>query len=464
MNIIYGDEVICLDGISLRIMASRCLDLPPLAPFDPVSDPASLGQRWNAWKRRFLTYLSAMAITDNTQKRALLLYQAGPETQDIFETLPDRGEDNDFTKALDMLDAYFSPKRNTDYEIYKFRNAIQSSEETVDQFATRLRNLAQTCDFQDIDREIKSAIIQHCTSKRLRWFVFLETELSLSALLAKARAFETSEQQAAGIETTALSRITLEEDTQEIANSLRRRVPPRRPPSKQSNLPSQREKHQSRTCGLCGGQWPHRNAPCPAQGKLYRKCGKSNHFARVCRSTPKHNSQRPSRSVHTVHTEEHSSTPEEYLFALTPTYDKQKALTVAIKLNDIPIKMMVDTGASIDIIDEPTYAMMQKSKPVCLSRPINRVFAYGSTTQLPVLGRFNGTLESKKKIAITDIHVVKGNFGCLLSYTSANTLGLIHVNINKVQAHQSTAHDQLLEEFSHIFEGIGTGSTGSWIS
>ena len=51
---------------------------------------------------------------------------------------------------------------------------------------------------------------------------------------------------------------------------------------------------------------------------------------------------------------------------------------------------------------------------------------------------------------------MKGNFGCLLSYTSANTLGLIHVNINKVQAHQSTAHDQLLQEFSHIFEGIGT--------
>ena len=157
-----------------------------------------------------------------------------------------------------------------------------------------------------------------------------------------------------------------------------------------------------------------------------------------------------------MHTEEPSSIPDEYLFALTPNYDKQTALTVAIKLNDIPIKMMADTGASIHIIDEPTYAMMQKSQPVSLSHPINHVFAYGSTTQLPVLGKFKGTLESKTKIAITDIHVVKGNFGCLLRYTSANTLGLIHVNINKVQAHQSTAHDQLLHEFSHIFEGIGT--------
>ena len=85
-------------------MASKGLDLPLLAHFDPVSDPASIGQRWKAWKRRFPTYLSAMAITDDTQKRALLLYQAGPETQDIFETLPDRGDAKDFAKAMEKLD------------------------------------------------------------------------------------------------------------------------------------------------------------------------------------------------------------------------------------------------------------------------------------------------------------------------------------------------------------------------
>ena len=402
-------------------MASKGLDLPLLAHFDPVSDPASIGQRWKAWKRRFTTYLSAMAITDDTQKRALLLHQAGPETQDIFETLPDRGDAKDFAKAMEKLDTYFSPKGNADYEIFKFRTAIQSPKETVDQFATRLRKLAQTCNFQDVDREIKSAIIQHCTSKRLRRFAFLETELSLSALLAKARAFEISEQQATGIETEALSRQTLDNRDQETAHSLTRRVPPRRQPRKQSHHSSQREKRPSSTCGLCGGQWPHRNAPCPAQGKTCRKCGKMNHFARVCRSKPKPNNQRPPQSAHTVNMEEPCSGPEEYLFPLTPPSDGKKTLTVTLKLNDLPVKMMVDTGASIDIIDESTYEMMQKSKSVCLSRPSNRIFAYGSQTQLPVLGKFKGTLESRNKIAITDIHVVKGNFGCLLSYSSATT-------------------------------------------
>ena len=105
----------------------------------------------------------------------------------------------------------------------------------MDQFATRLRKLAQTCDFQNVDREIKSAIIQHCT------------ESSLSAQLANARAFETSEQQATGIETEALSRPTLDNGDQETAHSLTRRVPSRHQPSKQSHHSSQREKRQSST-------------------------------------------------------------------------------------------------------------------------------------------------------------------------------------------------------------------------
>ena len=99
-------------------MAFRRLDLPPLTSSDPVFDSASLGQRWKAWKRRFTTYLSSMAITDNTQKRALLFYQAGPETQDVFGTLANRGKANDFAKAMETLDAYFSPKHNGKYKIF----------------------------------------------------------------------------------------------------------------------------------------------------------------------------------------------------------------------------------------------------------------------------------------------------------------------------------------------------------
>ena len=53
-------------------MAVR-IDVSPLQPFDPVSDPPLISQRWNQWNRRFETYLIAVNVTDNAQKKALLL-------------------------------------------------------------------------------------------------------------------------------------------------------------------------------------------------------------------------------------------------------------------------------------------------------------------------------------------------------------------------------------------------------
>ena len=46
------------------------IDLSSLTPFDPVNDPSSLSQRWKTWKRRFKIYVTALNITDATQKRA----------------------------------------------------------------------------------------------------------------------------------------------------------------------------------------------------------------------------------------------------------------------------------------------------------------------------------------------------------------------------------------------------------
>ena len=375
-------------------MAQSRIELSPLAPFDPVSDPTSLGPRWKAWKRRFETYIAALGVTDATQKRALLLYQAGQATQDIFDTLTDTGEANNYKKAMEKLDAYFTPKKNVDYEIFKFRTAVQLPNETVDQFATRLRKLAQTCSFADPDIEVKSAIIQHCTSKRLRRFAFLDTDVTLANLLAKARALEASEIQAAGIENTFASMGITEETTNKI--SVRRRSRSAGQAKRQQRNPPTDPK--SNTCGHCGRQWPHKNNQCPAKGKFCSTCGKANHFAVVCRSKPKQGAApKTYQSVCTVSQADESSSEDEYLFTLKPKTDQHKAPIANIKVNDVPVTMMVDTGASIDVIDESTYNKMHKVTKLPLHRSNTRVFAYGSPTQLPVLGKFEATLESTTK-------------------------------------------------------------------
>lgn len=135
------------------------------------------------------------------RQRALLLYYAGDDLQEIFETLPKTGDD--FGTAKEKLNAYFDPKRNVEYKTYKFRQAKQNSGEKMDAFHAHLRQLASKCEFADPDQEIHSQIIQSCLSQRLRRKTLKESKLTLASLVNEARALDVSESQAKEIDSTS---------------------------------------------------------------------------------------------------------------------------------------------------------------------------------------------------------------------------------------------------------------------
>ena len=82
-------------------------------------------------------------MKNNTRKRALLLHHAGERLYDIFETLEDTGESNDYNAAVEILTESFSPQKNTEHQILMFRKCYQRQSETLDQFQTRLQMLAK---------------------------------------------------------------------------------------------------------------------------------------------------------------------------------------------------------------------------------------------------------------------------------------------------------------------------------
>ena len=58
---------------------SQAISLQPVPEFNPDSGEvgASLATLWKKWLADFEMFTTAAGITDNTRKRALLLYQAG---------------------------------------------------------------------------------------------------------------------------------------------------------------------------------------------------------------------------------------------------------------------------------------------------------------------------------------------------------------------------------------------------
>ena len=446
-------------------MATR-LDLAPLLPFDPFTDPSSVGQRWKSWRRRFQTYLLAMNITNTTQQRALLLYQVGQHTQEIFDSFPNNGEDDDYDTALQKLDEYFLPKRNVTYEVFQFRQAVQQSSETIDQYATRLRKLAEHCEFADTDSEIFATIIQHCSSTRLRRYALREDDLTLDTLLTKARAMEASETQARGIE-TSLNLPAPGYTTTDSANFIKNRM---HPSASASNL---RQRHRGNNsaanqCGNCGYLLPHKGQ-CPAKGQNCNSCGKMNHFAKVCRSTHRTQSRRDRQRftgtkrddrVHHVTATTISSPPtctssdDEYLFSLENHAPYAKMPVTKVKLFNQNVDMVLDTGASTDIIDKATFEFITRRHPVTLQPASTKLFAYGSQTPLKTLGKFDALIESKKKYTMSTIHVTDGQSGSLLSYNTARELGLITLQLNTL-AEKPLTSLQLCERFPNLFQGIG---------
>ena len=173
------------------------LQVGALQPFDARnSDANSLAQHWERWLRSFELYVGAPGVVDGAQKRQLFLHCAGKEVQDIFCTLSNTVAT--YADARERITYYFTPRKNISYNRHMFRKHSQAEGETVGQFVTRLRQLANLCEFRtEVEDFIRYQVIDNCQSKRLRTKLLAERDLTLDRVLDVAAAMMASERQAA---------------------------------------------------------------------------------------------------------------------------------------------------------------------------------------------------------------------------------------------------------------------------
>ena len=178
---------------------ARPLQLTPLAAFSP-EETSNVAQKWAEWKESFQYFIDGSGITQDGQKKAILLHQAGMEVQRIFRTLTVAGDT--FNDAVIALDEHFMPKKNVAYERHVFRQATQGPSESMDVYLTRLRNLIKSCEYPqaEVNSNLRDQIIEKCFSKKLRVRFLREKNLTLENIVEMARAHEMAESQAKQIE------------------------------------------------------------------------------------------------------------------------------------------------------------------------------------------------------------------------------------------------------------------------
>src|SRR6218665_1736014 len=147
--------------------------------------------------------------------------------------------------------------------------------------------------------------------------------------------------------------------------------------------------------------WPHAGGreDFPAFDKTGRGCSKRGHFFSVCRSSNAAGNsrtspaQRPLRVNHLEKRDTDSESDVEYLYAVRSHPMAAKPPMFNIFLDGIPIHVMADSGASVNILDERDFNKLSPRRK--LIHTTTRIFPYQGSTPLPVLGKLTLTVTHK---------------------------------------------------------------------
>ena len=452
------------------------LDVPAPKEFSVSTDPSTVAQRWKRWIAAFQFYLIAIGITSEERKRALLLHVAGTETQDIFATLTTT--EDTCKAAIEALNTYFSPKINVRYERFLFRQCTHEQNESVDTFVTKLRKLAVTCEFTDINDVIIDQVIEKCNSHELRKKLLQEKNLTLDKVQGIARTLEAANVQAKSIE----GRPNVNDDSQvkvvmhnqqkqgKKGNNFRTRdkfMQNKFPYSSQSQHVNISGKHRARPgqCFRCGkeGHYPSDKEKCPATGKKCHSCGRVGHFSNLCKSDkPKIHYTSGIVTQQTLQCKGQGNvqptlSDEDFAFQINSLSRNDRRIMITVTVNDKPITMQLDTAADVSVMSQNVaHTIPRMSVKSC-----NKVLRDYNNQNIDVVGTAKVDVQyDQQKVKNLSITIVKGHGQTLLGLDWLKHLTLDWQNIFKVlklSKDTETPLSNVLSQFKKVFEeGLGT--------
>ena len=387
-----------------------------LTPPDPLDlDSSNVSDAWRKWKQRFELFSLASGLSSKEEgiQAATLLHVVGPDALEIYNTFTWEadGDRNKVTKILEKFEAYCVSRRNITWERHIFNTRSQHDGETIDQYVTDLKTKAQTCEFKELkDGLIRDRIVCGIRCDKTRSKLLREPDLTLQKAVDICRASETTLSQMKSFTNDDLPAI----------HAIR----------------SQNKQVQKLYCDRCGN-WHTKQQVCPALGAECRKCGRRNHFAKVCRT-------KTSQPLYNYCIQK--ETPDDDLFIGTLERARQaKDWTVTILLNQQRTIFKIDTGAQCNVIPQWKYFQVCKDP---LQPSSANLIAFGRQ-KLCTCGKAKIPCQHNGNHYLIDFEVI--------DHTIPNILGLVTcIEMNLVQRIDTVNnHVTLFDQYYDVFEGLG---------
>ncbi|XP_055633425.1 uncharacterized protein LOC129773799 [Toxorhynchites rutilus septentrionalis] len=349
-----------------------------LQPFDYASHTDDVGIEWRKWLKSFETMVRASRIDDEEWMKDLLLHFAGPNVQQLFDTLPELPDSgmrgplmnvdtytpnmSCYEEAVTRLNAFFLPKENTTYERHLLRQMKQRVDESIDSFTVRLRVQAERCGFGDkVEENVKDQIIESCQSAVLRRDLLKRGDADLQEILRVAKIFETVAVQVKSFAKEALKPLVSEVNKIDVKPSYDR-----------INRFIDSTRVEYHRCGYSGHM--ARDEKCPARGKSCNKCGGRDHFAKKCRKRKQPIAPTVNRDVvpksadngsDGIRNQESNSINQivdketEYIFNMTTSENDGE---VQCEIGGVAVSAIIDSGSKYNLLSELVWEQMKSKK------------------------------------------------------------------------------------------------------
>lgn len=151
-------------------------------------------------------------------------------------------------------------------------------------------------------------------------------------------------------------------------------------------------------CYSCGIEGHTKKDPnCPARGIQCRKCKQFTHFQIVCKTKTfkdkkndrkSYKTRMKIRQIEGESGSENEQENEDYTFVVTNEKECSRS-KIVVEIGGVSVKMLIDSGSSCNTVDRETWESLKQEKIKCRSsKNEKKIYAYGSTTPLPVAGTF----------------------------------------------------------------------------